>query len=66
MRYISQDTAKCAGNPHLPECNDCLRMTLPVNPNAQRQVWIGAWVITDEPCPSRWSKAEDATDWSAA
>jgi hypothetical protein len=60
MRYIQQDVAKCAGNPALRECNDCLRMTLPMHPNAQRQVWIGAWVIKDEPCPSRWREHDES------
>ncbi len=67
MRYISQDVAKCAGNPLHSECNTCLRKTLPMNPNAMRQVWVGPWVMDDEPCPSRWvERAEDRTDWSAA
>jgi hypothetical protein len=60
MRYIPSDTAKCAGNPSLPECSECLRMTLPMNPDAQRQVWIAAWVIKDQPCPSRWREYDES------
>ena len=51
-QFISQDTAKCAGNPEHAECKQCLRYLLPVNPNASRQVWMGPWIM-DEPCPSR-------------
>jgi len=66
-RYISQDTAKCHGNPLHKECEDCLRRVLPMNPDALRQVWVGPWIMDDEPCPSRWvERAEDRTDWSAA
>lgn len=67
MKYISQDDAKCAGNPESDACTDCLRKTLPVNPDALRQVWVAPWLMRDDPCPSRWvERAENRTDWSAA
>jgi hypothetical protein len=66
QRFINADEAKCASNPLHEECKDCLRNVLPVNPASLRQVWVGPWVIDDEPCPSRWVRSEDSTDWSAA
>lgn len=51
-RYISQDTAKCAGNPEHEECKKCLRYLLPVHPDSMRQLWMGPWIM-DEPCPSK-------------
>ena len=54
MRYESQDFARCASS-HREECTTCLRNVRisPVAPDAQRQVWIGPWVIENERCPSR-------------
>lgn len=46
---LSADTARCAGS-HRPECADCLRR---LSPPHERQVWMGPWVIEDEPCPSK-------------
>jgi DMSO/TMAO reductase YedYZ molybdopterin-dependent catalytic subunit len=57
-RYIYQDEAKCYGNPLHDECGTCLRKTLPTNPASVRQVWIGPWVLDDEPCPSRWTEEQ--------
>lgn len=61
-RYISADTAKCAGNPTHTECKDCLRRLLPVHPNAFMQTWMGPWVMDDEPCPRRWVEDENHND----
>lgn len=49
----SQDFARCASS-HREECRTCARNenVNPVRPDAQRQVWLGVWVM-EEPCPSR-------------
>jgi len=53
--YRAQDFARCAGNPCRLECETCARneRNSAVHPDAQRQVWLGVWVIEDERCPSR-------------
>lgn len=59
MRYEAQDFARCAGNPCFTYCKDCKRNVIntPVNPKADRQWWMGPWIIEDERCPS-FSKLE--------
>jgi hypothetical protein len=46
---LSADTARCAGT-HRNECNQCMRR---LSPSHERQVWMGPWVMEDEPCPYR-------------
>jgi len=48
MRQLSADTARCAGS-HRAECNSCMRR---LSPPHERQIWMGAWVMDDEQCPS--------------
>jgi len=59
MRYIPTDVSKCEGNPALRECKDCLRRILPVHPESISQWYMGAWVMEDEPCPSRWTERSE-------
>ena len=54
MRFEAQDFARCAGNPCFEYCKACKRNVAnsPVNPNSDRQWWMGPWIMEDEKCPS--------------
>lgn len=56
MNYLPQDFARCMGA-HKKECESCKRNAKinPPHPQAQRQTWIGPWVL-DTPCESRVEK----------
>ena len=53
MNYEPSDFARCNGNPALGYCPQCRRnpTNSPFHSEAQRQWWIGPWVM-DDPCPN--------------
>lgn len=54
MNFKPQDFTRCAGNSAFVYCKACQRNVAnsPVNPQADRQWYMGPWVMEDEKCPS--------------